>query len=73
MNEHHETINQLIERSSLGTPDARAARASVPRTVARRLVVASTTNTSTLRRAVVTGRWVRTPTNTSRKFTEGEG
>lgn len=69
MNKRHETINQLIERSSLGTPDARAARASVSRTVARRIVAASTNNSATFRRDVITGTWSRT----TRKRTEGEG
>jgi hypothetical protein len=35
------TIDQLIERSSLGAPEARIARASVSRTLARRLVAAA--------------------------------
>lgn len=52
-------IDQLIEQSSLGTPDARAARASVPRAVARRIVRASTAvNLSATRRRSVTGRYV---------------
>lgn len=69
MNERHETINQLIERSSLGTPDARAARASVSRTVARRIVAASATNSATFRRDVITG----SRSHATRKRTEGEG
>lgn len=72
MKEHHETINQLIERSSLGTPHARAARASVPRTVAQRLVVAST-NASYVRRDALGQHRPGKPENTPTKTTECEG
>jgi hypothetical protein len=44
-NKRREPITRLIEQSSLGTPDARAARASVPRAVAQRIVAASSTAT----------------------------
>ena len=36
-----DTINKLIERSSLGARDARLARATVPRGRARRVVAAA--------------------------------
>ena len=59
MNERRESINELIEQSSLGTPDARAARATVSRAVARRIVAASTnTNLASTYRSAVTARWV---------------
>jgi hypothetical protein len=68
MSERHEPIDRLIEQSSLGTPDARAARASVPRAVARRIVAASTTaNLSTARRNAVTGRYVIRTRNVRRE------
>jgi hypothetical protein len=38
----HRTIDQLIERSSLGAPDVRIARASVSRDLARKVVAAAT-------------------------------
>jgi len=38
VNKHPERIERLIERSSLGTADARAARASVSRRSAERVV-----------------------------------
>jgi hypothetical protein len=59
MTERHEAIDDLIERSSLGTPDARLARATVSRAVAQRIVATSTTDTAALRRSVVTGSWDR--------------